>query len=255
MTTELTHFIGGKHVKGRSGRFSDVFNPGDWRGPGQVPAGRPGRGAGRGRERAGGAARLGGAEPAAPGAGDDEIRPAAAPRHGQAGRGPVARARQDAAGCQGRRAAGPGGRRVLHRCAASAEGRVQPGRRSRHRHVLDAPADRRCRGDHALQLSGDDPDVEILPGHRRRQRLYPEAQRARSLGAADAGRADAGSRTARGRAERRQRRQGGGRRHPRRPGHRRCRLCRLDGRSPLTSTRGAARPASGCSASAAPRTT
>ena len=27
MTTELTHFIGGKHVKGTSGRFSDVFNP------------------------------------------------------------------------------------------------------------------------------------------------------------------------------------------------------------------------------------
>jgi malonate-semialdehyde dehydrogenase (acetylating)/methylmalonate-semialdehyde dehydrogenase len=27
MTTELTHFIGGNHVKGTSGRFSDVFNP------------------------------------------------------------------------------------------------------------------------------------------------------------------------------------------------------------------------------------
>jgi malonate-semialdehyde dehydrogenase (acetylating) / methylmalonate-semialdehyde dehydrogenase len=27
MTTELTHFVGGKHVKGKSGRFSDVFNP------------------------------------------------------------------------------------------------------------------------------------------------------------------------------------------------------------------------------------
>jgi malonate-semialdehyde dehydrogenase (acetylating)/methylmalonate-semialdehyde dehydrogenase len=27
MTTELTHFIGGKHVKGTSGRFADVFNP------------------------------------------------------------------------------------------------------------------------------------------------------------------------------------------------------------------------------------
>ena len=27
MTTELTHFIGGKHVKGASGRFADVFNP------------------------------------------------------------------------------------------------------------------------------------------------------------------------------------------------------------------------------------
>ncbi len=27
MTTELTHFIGGEHVKGTSGRFSDVYNP------------------------------------------------------------------------------------------------------------------------------------------------------------------------------------------------------------------------------------
>ncbi|HET7410081.1 MAG TPA: CoA-acylating methylmalonate-semialdehyde dehydrogenase [Paracoccaceae bacterium] len=27
MTREVTHFIGGKHVKGTSGRFSDVFNP------------------------------------------------------------------------------------------------------------------------------------------------------------------------------------------------------------------------------------
>ncbi|MGD1922933.1 MAG: CoA-acylating methylmalonate-semialdehyde dehydrogenase, partial [Paracoccaceae bacterium] len=27
MTQELTHFIGGEHVKGTSGRFSDVFNP------------------------------------------------------------------------------------------------------------------------------------------------------------------------------------------------------------------------------------
>jgi malonate-semialdehyde dehydrogenase (acetylating)/methylmalonate-semialdehyde dehydrogenase len=27
MTTELTHFIGGQHVKGTSGRFADVFNP------------------------------------------------------------------------------------------------------------------------------------------------------------------------------------------------------------------------------------
>jgi malonate-semialdehyde dehydrogenase (acetylating)/methylmalonate-semialdehyde dehydrogenase len=27
MTTEFTHFIGGQHVKGTSGRFSDVFNP------------------------------------------------------------------------------------------------------------------------------------------------------------------------------------------------------------------------------------
>ena len=27
MTRELTHFLAGQHVKGRSGRFSDVYNP------------------------------------------------------------------------------------------------------------------------------------------------------------------------------------------------------------------------------------
>ncbi|MFQ5565977.1 MAG: aldehyde dehydrogenase family protein, partial [Paracoccaceae bacterium] len=27
MTTELTHFIGGEHVRGASGRFADVYNP------------------------------------------------------------------------------------------------------------------------------------------------------------------------------------------------------------------------------------
>ena len=27
MTEELTHFIGGKHVKCTSGRFADVYNP------------------------------------------------------------------------------------------------------------------------------------------------------------------------------------------------------------------------------------
>ena len=27
MTRELTHFIGGQHVPGASGRFSDVFDP------------------------------------------------------------------------------------------------------------------------------------------------------------------------------------------------------------------------------------
>ena len=29
MAAELTHFIGGKHVKGTSGRFGDVFQPMD----------------------------------------------------------------------------------------------------------------------------------------------------------------------------------------------------------------------------------
>ena len=55
--------------------------------------------------------------------------------------------------------------------------------------------------------------------------------------------------------QRRQRRQGGRRRHPRRCRHQGHRLRRLDSRSRTTSIRGAPRAASACSASAAPRTT
>ncbi|MGO4915100.1 CoA-acylating methylmalonate-semialdehyde dehydrogenase [Pseudogemmobacter sp. W21_MBD1_M6] len=37
MTTELTHYINGKHVKGTSGRFADVFNPATGEVQGRVP--------------------------------------------------------------------------------------------------------------------------------------------------------------------------------------------------------------------------
>lgn len=37
MATELTHYIGGKHVKGSSGRFADAFNPATGEVSGQVP--------------------------------------------------------------------------------------------------------------------------------------------------------------------------------------------------------------------------
>jgi len=186
-----------------------------------MPAGQRRRGACRGRERPRRPARLGGLEPAAPGPGDDALRRPAATRHGQAGRGPEPRARQDPARRARRRAARARGGRVLHRRAAHAEGRIHRGRRAGDRHVFDAPAGRRRRRDHALQLPRDDPDVEVLPGSGLWQRLHPQALRARPLGAADAGRADAGG----GRAGR----------HPER------------GQRPPT--------ASGRSASGAPRTT
>ena len=34
---ELTHFIGGQHVKGKSGRFADVMNPATGEVQSQVP--------------------------------------------------------------------------------------------------------------------------------------------------------------------------------------------------------------------------
>ena len=48
---ELTHFIAGKHVKGASGRFGDVFNPATGEVQARVPfASRP-RCAARSRRR------------------------------------------------------------------------------------------------------------------------------------------------------------------------------------------------------------
>ena len=120
---------------------------------------------------------------------------------------------------------------------------------------LDAPAARRRRRHHAVQFSGDDPAVEGRAGDRLRQRLHPEAVGARS------GRADPARRTVRrGRAagrhpQRRQRRQGGGRRHSRRSATSRRSASSARPRSRITSIRAAARRASACSASAAPRTT
>ena len=95
------------------------------------------------------------------------------------------------------------------------------------RHVLDPPAPRRRRRHHAVQLPGDDPDVEVRPGDRLRQRLHPEAVRARSGRADAAGRTDDRGRTSGRHPQRRQRRQGSGRCDPRRSGHRGGRLRRL----------------------------
>ena len=224
---ELGHFIDGKRVPGTSGRFADVYNPATGEVQARVPLASRRRARRRRRRRQGRAAGMGRHQPAAPGAGDDALRRAPQPRHGQARRGALPRARQDPARCQGRRDPRPRGGRVLHRRAASPQGRVHRRRRPRHRHVLHAPAARRRRRDHPVQLPRDDPDVEDVPRARLRQRLHPQALRARPLRAAHARRADAGGGPARRRAPGGQRRQGGGRRHPRPPRHRRHRLRRL----------------------------
>ncbi len=69
---------------------------------------------------------------------------------------------------------------------------------------------------------------KCAPGHRLRQRLHPEAVGARPRRADDAGRADDGGGPAGRHPQRRQRRQGSGRRHPRSSRHRGHRLRRLD---------------------------
>ena len=138
------------------------------------------------------------------------------------------RARQDDHRRQGRHPARRRGARIRVRRAAYDEGRIYRRRRPRHRHLFDAPAARRRRRHHAVQLPGDDPAVEARAGDRLRQRLHPQALRARPR------RADAARRIVRrGRRparhpQRRQRRQGRGRRDPRRSRHQGDRLRRLD---------------------------
>jgi acyl-CoA reductase-like NAD-dependent aldehyde dehydrogenase len=175
---ELSHYIDGAHVKGASGRFADVMNPAT----GEVQAKVPLASA----DEIGTAVEI--AAQAQPewaamnpqrrarvlmkfvdllNRDMDKLAEALSREHGK-----------DPAGCRRRCAAGPRGCRVLHRRAAPAEGRIHRRCGSGHRHVLHAPAARRLRGHHAVQLPRHDPDVDVRPGARLRQRLHPEALRA-----------------------------------------------------------------------------
>ena len=115
----------------------------------------------------------------------------------------------------------------LPRHSAYDEGRIHRRRRPRHRHLFDAATARRRRRHHAVQFPGDDPDVEVRARDRLRQRLHPQTVGARSRRADDAGRADDRGGAAARHPQCRQRRQGSGRRHPRRSRYQRRRFCRL----------------------------
>ena len=164
-------------------------------------------------------------------------------------------ARQDAGRRDGLGAARHRSGRVRLRHPASAEGRVLGERRHRRRHAHAAPAARRVRRHHAVQLPGDGAAVDVPGGDRLRQHLRPEAFGESAVGVDAHGRAVQGSRPARRRAQRRARRQGGGRRDARTiPASRRCRSSARR-RSPSTSTRPARSTASACRRWAARRTT
>ena len=252
---EYGHFIGGKKVKGSSGTFGDVFQPMT------------------GEVRANGRLRL-------QGRGGAAVENAKAAQPAWAATNPQRRARvlmkflelanrdyDKLADClareHGKTVADAKGdiqrglEVVEFACGIPHlhEGRVHGRRGARHRHLLHAPAAGRGGRHHAVQLPRHDPDVEVRARHRLRQRLHPEAVRARPRRAADAGRADDGGGSARRHPQRRQRRQGGGRRHPRpsrHPGHR---LRRLDADRGVHLRARLRLRASACSASAAPRTT
>ncbi len=173
------HFIGGKHVAGKSGRFADVWQPMDGSLRGKVALAskaemteavanakrrsRPGR-------RQSAAARARADEvPELVAKHNDELADILAREHGKTipdAKGDIQRGVEVVESGAGR--------------PAHAQGRVHRRRRPRHRHLFDAPAARRGGGHHALQLPGHDPDVEARSRHRLRQRLHPQAVGARS---------------------------------------------------------------------------
>ena len=91
-----------------------------------------------------------------------------------------------------------------------------------------APAGRRLRGHHAVQLSGDGADVDVSGRARLRQHVHPQAVGARPDDEPAHGRAAARGWSSRRRLQRRSRRQGGGRRDPRPSGHQGGVLRRID---------------------------
>ena len=252
---EIGHFVGGKEVKGGSGRTGDVFNPNTGEVQAKVALRQQIRGRAGHRQRRRRAAGLGRDQPAAPRPRDVQVPGAGAGRIRRPRAAAVLRARQDLRRRQGRHPARPrsGGVRLRH--SAPDEGRIHRQRRPRHRPLFAAPAARRRRRHHAVQFPGDDPAVEVRAGDRLRQRLHPQAVGARSVRADADRRAVPQGRPARGHPQRRQRRQGGGRYAAHRSARPGDRLRRLVGDRASTSMRPAARTESACSASAAPRTT
>ena len=178
MTTQISHFINGQRTAGQSTRTADVMDPNT----GQVQAkGADGIGRRRrcrGRRCGRGAEGVGRLESAAPGPGDDAVHRPGQQERRRTGRNALARARQDRRGFEGRHPARHRGHRVRGRHPAPAQGRVHRGRRHRHRRVLPAPAARRRRRHHPVQLPGDDPAVEGRARAGVRQRVHPQAQRA-----------------------------------------------------------------------------
>ena len=233
---EYGHFIGGKAVAGTSGRKAPVWQPmtGEqiaevaWRVAKCVR-----RSARRGGERQGGAGRMGGGQPAAPGPRADEVpRSLQHPRRRDR-RSARPRTRQNRARRPRRSAARSRGDRIRLRRAAHAEGGIHLRRRPRHRPPFAAPAARRGRRHLAVQLPRHDPVVDVRPGDRRGQRLRHEAVGARSRRTPDVRRIVDGGRIAGGHLQRRQRRQGSGRRGPRRCRHQSGELRRLHPDRPI----------------------
>ena len=98
---------------------------------------------------------------------------------------------------------GARGRRVLLRPAELLKSEYSRAGVDRDRRLLDPPAARRRRGDHAVQLPGDGAHVDVGAGARVRQHVRAQAVGEGSVGVALDGRAAPGGRRARRRLQRR----------------------------------------------------
>ena len=168
---------------------------------------------------------------------------------------PHARARQGHLRRARRGRARPRGDRVRMRHPDPPQGRVLRAGLDRDRRLLDPPAARRRRRDHAVQLPRDGAHVDVGARDRVRQHVRAQAVREGSLGVGLHGRAAQGGRAAGRRLQRHPRRQGRGRRAARAPGRRRGQLRRLDADRALRLRDGDARTASARRRSAGRRTT
>ena len=179
---EIGHFVGGKAVKGTSGRFGDVFDPNTGEVQAKVALAKHSEVEHAIANARGGAARPGRRpiRSAAPAScsnfsswsrrNSTTLAKLLSSEHGKTV--PDATRRHPAR---------PGSGRICLRHSASAEGRIHRRRRARHRSVFRAPAARRCRRHHAIQFSGNDSDVEIRASDCLRQCLHPQAVRTRSF--------------------------------------------------------------------------
>ena len=178
----IEHWIGGTTTSGTSTRTAPVWNPATGEQQAQVVlASRAGRrrrrrSAARRRSRSGRRRRSASAprcsSPSASWSTPhvDELAELITDEHGKV--------LSDAAR---RGAARPGGHRVRLRHPAPAQGRLLRPGLHRRRHVLVPRAARRRRRHHAVQLPGDGADVDAPGGDRLRQRVRPQAERARPL--------------------------------------------------------------------------
>ena len=176
---ELTHFIGGRHVNGTSGRFGDVFNPATGEVQARVPF------ASRAEMRSAVEA----AKKAFPEwsrvnpqrrarvmfnfkalveKNMDELAHLLSCEHGKViadSKGDIQRGLEVIEFACG----------IPHLL----KGEYTRRRRPRHRHLFDAPAARRGRRHHAVQFPGDDSDVDVRRRDRLRQHLHLQAERER----------------------------------------------------------------------------